>query len=54
MSVSVAFWRVRFGLILILVGILMWNEFQFSDNYYPVIPEFLETVREETLIRCDV
>lgn len=27
----------------------MWNEFQFSDNYYPIIPEFLDTVREEAL-----
>ncbi|KAJ6443485.1 glycoside hydrolase family 2 protein [Purpureocillium lavendulum] len=29
------------------LGILLWSEFQFSDNFYPVLPEFLDTVREE-------
>ncbi|KAF2763537.1 glycoside hydrolase [Pseudovirgaria hyperparasitica] len=29
------------------LGILLWSDFQFSDNYYPVWPEFLENVQEE-------
>lgn len=30
-----------------LVGILLWSEFQFSDNSYPMFPSFLEDVAED-------
>ncbi|KAF9889309.1 hypothetical protein FE257_007418 [Aspergillus nanangensis] len=29
------------------LGILLWSEFQFSDNYYPVVPSFIDNVAEE-------
>ncbi|ORY22179.1 glycoside hydrolase superfamily [Naematelia encephala] len=28
-------------------GIMLWNEFQFSDNFYPATVDFLANVREE-------
>ena len=29
------------------MGILLWQDFQFSDNFYPAFPKFLENVRQE-------
>ncbi|KAJ5113629.1 glycoside hydrolase superfamily [Penicillium angulare] len=31
------------------LGIFLWSELQFSDNYYPTTPDFLENVRQEVL-----
>ncbi|RDA91982.1 hypothetical protein CP533_1335 [Ophiocordyceps camponoti-saundersi (nom. inval.)] len=31
------------------MGILLWSEFQFSDAFYPVAPDFLENCRREAV-----
>ncbi|KAH8696012.1 glycoside hydrolase superfamily [Talaromyces proteolyticus] len=31
------------------MGLLLWSEFEFSDNYYPVFSEFLDNVRHEVV-----